>query len=59
MNIHERGYQDKQTCVPSLSKTTRTGSDTPTQSFSRPGHDEDNDGDEKDFLKPEKKHNKN
>ena len=53
MNILECGYQDKHTCVPSLSKTTRTGSDTPTQSFSRPGHD---DSDEKDFLDSRKKH---
>ena len=56
MNILECGYQDKQhTCVPSLSKTTRTGSDTPTQSFSRPGHDEDDDGDKEDVLKSRRK----
>ena len=29
--------------MPSLSKTTRTGSETPTQSFSRPGGDDNDD----------------
>ena len=36
------------TCVPSLSRRTRTGSDTPTQSFSRPDVDDDDIDDDDD-----------
>ena len=47
--------EGQKTCVPSLSKTTRTGSDTPTQSFSRPKDedDEDDDGDDDDDDDPD------
>ena len=34
--------------MPSLSKTTRTGSETPTQSFSRPDNEIDDDDDKDD-----------
>ena len=44
MNVEKEKWSNNQkTCVPSLSKTTRTGSDTPTQSFSRPHYNYDYD----------------